>query len=157
MTRSMIHTGAARWMLSSIAFWLVLAYFGLAAVVVGLYFVERQTARASANVAKQAAIRQAEASAHRREAAAAAQARVNQCLASRAELARINRFVHAVKDTHQVLTENSLALLRATPKTDPQYMIRLRNYRRIAATIPTITAVHFDVPTVPYCHSLRNQ
>jgi hypothetical protein len=128
--------GRTRRVLQGYAFWIFLAYVGLVGVVVALYFHQTEIGRAEA--ARQAAAR----------------ARVAQCVQSIPELQHINRFISGVQQLHEVIAENSRQTLMSTPKTDPQYRVRLANYRRVAATVEAVSQVKFPIPTVAECVAL---
>lgn len=128
--------GRTRRVLQGYAFWIFLAYVGLVGVVVALYFHQTEIGRAEA--ARQAAAR----------------ARVAQCVQSIPELEHINRFIAGVQELHEVLAENSRRILATTPKTDPQYRVRLANYRRVAATVSAVSQVKFTIPTKAECVAL---
>jgi hypothetical protein len=130
--------------LSSWWFWVGVAYFGLACVVVALYFINGRTSRAAAHVARDEAV-------HQSEIAAGRQAALTQCLASRPELRKINGFVGSVQLIRDALESNNRAVLEETPATSPAYTVRAANLQRIRATARQIEAVHFTVPTVAQC------
>jgi hypothetical protein len=132
--------------LSSWWFWVGVAYFGLACVVVALYFVNGRTSRAAAHVARDEAV-------HQSEIAAGRQAALTQCLASIPELTKINGFVDSVQAIRDALQENGESLLATTPPDSPLYAVRLTSLRRIRATAKRIEAVHFTVPTIPQCRA----
>lgn len=116
--------------------WIVLAYFGLAGVVVALYFHQTE-------ISRQEAARQA-----------ADHAKVSQCVQSIPQLRKINRFAEGVKAFHVIVARNARAIVESTPRSDPQYAVRVANYRRILATIPAVSGVHFHIPTVSECELL---
>lgn len=113
--------------------WILIAYFWLAAVVVALYFHQTE-------ISKQEAARQAE-----------TQAKIAQCIQSIPSLRKIDRFVHGVREFHVIVALNSKAIVDSTPKTDPQYTVRVANYRRIRNTVADVSGVKFTVPTVAQC------
>jgi hypothetical protein len=127
-------------------FWVGVAYFGLACVVVALYFVNGRTSRAAAHVARDEAV-------HQSEIAAGRQAALTQCLASIPELTKINGFVESVQAIRDALQENSEALLTTTPRGSLLYQVRKASLRRIRATAKQIEAVHFTVPTIAQCRA----
>lgn len=119
--------------------WIVIAYFGLAAVIVVLYFHQTE-------IGKQEATRTAE-----------RQASVTQCIRSIPQLTKVQRFIEGVQVFHKAAAMNALATLQATPKTDPQYGVRLENYRRIEATVAAVSGVRFRIPTRAECERLGAQ
>lgn len=118
--------------------WTTVAYLGLVGVVVALYFHQTE-------IGKQEATREAE-----------RQARVAQCVGAIPQLRKTQRFLEGVREFHRVAAMNSKATLDATPKTDPQYQVRLQNYRRIAATVADVSGLSFHIPTVGECQRLGN-
>ena len=90
--------------------WVGVAYFGLAAVVVALFFVNQRTQRAIADQQRAAGV-------HTAEIVANATSQYHLCLASIPELREINAFVAGVKVVHDTLLANSEALLAKTPRS----------------------------------------
>lgn len=131
-----------RWreILRSLGFWVVLAYFLLAAVVVVLYFVNGARRRDEAL--------------HRGEVVAAARARVQQCLSSIPIGEKVNAFVHAVRVFHEASVANAQATLDETPKSDPHYATRKMNLSRLESTVPPVRQLTFHVPTKEECLAL---
>ena len=127
-------------------FWVGIAYFGLAVVVVWLFFLNQSTSKTQARQARDEAVRVAEID-------SAQTAQRQQCLASIPTLRRINGFVAGVSDLHMALEENAKAVLDATPKTDRQHRVRLDNWLRIKRTVNEVSGVHFPVPTLKQCHA----
>jgi hypothetical protein len=126
--------------LSSLGFWLLIAFAILAFVIVWLFVVS--------------GARRRDAALHRGEVIADARSKVNQCLLSRPELQKIDNFVSAVLLFHQASYENAEAVLAATPKDDPTYAARKANAARIKKTISPVAAIHFQVPTKKQCLAL---
>ena len=116
--------------------WIVIAYFGLAGVVVALYFHQTEISRSES------------------ARSAANHAKVAQCIQSVPELRKINRFVRGVYTFHRIIAENSKFSLDATPKSSPMYQVRLRNYRRVKQTVLDVSGVRFHVPTRAECDGL---
>jgi dTDP-4-amino-4,6-dideoxygalactose transaminase len=143
-----------RGLLSEWHFWMVIAYIGLAMLVVALFVVNARTARANARVAKEAAIHQAETSASAKATALGKRLKVSQCIAGRPQLAKIDRFTDGVSELAHILYENTSEVLAATVPTDSQYQVRLQNTRRIARTVPAVSGIHFHVPTIAECRRL---
>lgn len=129
-------------------FWMTIAYIVLAFMLFALYFVSARSSQALANTARDEAIHQSEIDAARKGA-------VQQCLASRPTLMRINGFVRSVQLLHEIIAENSLRLAKVTPKSDPSYQARLRNYQRIKSTLKPIELVHFPIPSKKECRARR--
>ncbi len=126
-----------------LGFWVAVAYFGLALVVVWLYVVNSRTLRDQA-------IRIA-------EAKAARVASVQRCLESRGPLTRVSYHVRGVNDLAAVLVKNSARILEETPRTDPQYEVVRANLLRLIRARAQIGAVKsFPVPTVGQCRSRDN-
>jgi len=143
-----------RGLFSDLRVWILIAYVGLAALVVGLYVVNTRTARANTRVAKEAAVRQAERLASAKAGTLARKLKEAQCLQSRPQLRKINAFAAGVEELARILYANSQELVSATPPSDGQYQVRLRNSRRIARTVPAVSGIHFHVPTTAECHRL---
>lgn len=127
-------------LLSTVAFWFFLAFAVQAFVIVWLFVVTGDRRR--------------DAALHRGEVIADARAKVNSCLTSRPQLAKINGFVVAVAAFHEAAYENAEALLHATPRDSPSYKLRVRNAERIRATVAPVRDTHFHVPTVAECLAL---
>jgi len=127
-------------------FWVAVAYFGLACVVVALYFINGRTSHDAARVARDEAI-------HQSEIVSARQAAYTQCLASIPELEKINGFVGSVRAIRDALEQNSTALLDSTPPGAPLYTVRVHSLARLRMTAKRIEAVHFQVPTIAECNA----
>lgn len=134
----------------SLGFWVVVAYFGLALVVVALFFINQKT---SANIKRTAA----DEAAHSSEIIANARARYGDCVASIPELEKINRFVRGVQALHIAQELNSREALRATEPTDPLYPVRVASYRRFKEAADLVAGVRFSVPTRSTCAALRRR
>lgn len=126
-------------------FWIGIAYIGLAATVIWLFFLNQRSSQTQARQARDEAVHQAES-----ESALAAQR--SSCLDSIPTLQRINVFVDGVHDLHAVLEQNSKALLDAAPAD--QRKVRLANWLRIKATVKKVAGIHFPVPTRAECRAL---
>lgn len=133
-----------RTLLHSWRFWMVMAFFGLSGVVVGLYVQNGKINATEREHVKIEAVQQA-----------AANARVAQCLASRPALHRFDEFVSAVLLLHESLVENAKTTLDATPRSSPAYALRLRGYKRLVATIEPIEKARFPIPSVKSCRFRR--
>jgi hypothetical protein len=132
--------------MSTTAFWLIVAYFILAAVTFGLFVALHDSSKAQARTARDEAVHQA-------EITSAARAAVSQCLASRPVLFRINGFLTAEKDIAETLVANSLRTVRQTPMSSAMYDLRVSNYLRLRSRLQAIESVRFPVPTVAACKS----
>lgn len=124
--------------MDSLEFWLVVAYFGIAALVVGLWFVSirishEQTKRAAAD-----------------------EARTEACIHSIPQIRRFDEHVRGVNQLADVLVQNSAALTAATPKSDPTYRTRKENLTRmIDAQAKIAELAEVSVPTVSDCARRR--
>jgi hypothetical protein len=130
--------------------WVGIAYFGLSAVVVALFFVNQSTQRTLNNQTKEQVT-------HRAEIVANANSRFSQCRASIPELSEINRFVDGVQTVEEALVKNSAASVAATKTTDPQYKTRVKNLQRLRAAKQATSHVRFPVPTLSECATLKAQ
>ena len=131
-------------------FWVGVAYFGLAAVVVALFFVNQRTQRAIADQQRAAGV-------HTAEIVANATSQYHLCLASIPELREINAFVAGVKVVHDTLLANSEALLAKTPRSSPLYAVRLRSLLRLRRAARAAARVKFHIPTEAGCKALRKR
>lgn len=121
-------------------FWMVIAYFALAFLVVWLYGVSAKTQR--------------EQSTRLATARATAAADYARCVASIPQLAKINSFLRGESDLADTLARNSQAVLDATLIGDPQLETRRENLARLVAARDKIASVDkFPVPTIPECKS----
>lgn len=127
--------------------WVGVAYFGLAATVVWLFFLNQSNSRTQSRQDKDEAIRVA-------ELEASTNAQRSQCLSSIPTLKKINGFVAGVYELHSTLEQNSKATLDATPKTDPAWRVRHDNWVRIRRTVAKVAGVHFPVPTKAECKAI---
>lgn len=134
--------------LDTFNFWVGIAYFGLAAVVVALYFVNQDTAR---NISRTTA----DEARHAAEISSNATSRYQECLGSIPELRSINRFIDGAATVDKALVENSQANLTATPKTSPLYAVRIANLRRLENAEAAAYQVRFPIPTRADCAALR--
>lgn len=125
-------------------FWMVVAYLALAALSIFLYANARTSSDALARTVRDETVHQAERQAARNAAVA-------RCLSSRPALRKINGFVAAVRQLHEVIDENSRTVLQATPRSDPTYQARRRAYVRVHETLPAIETLRFPVPTEAEC------
>lgn len=118
--------------------WMVVAYVGLVGVVVYGYTLNARTLRDEA-------IREA-------ESMSAKDSAVARCLASRPILARFSTHVKGVNDLSHAIVQNSAAIIRTTPTSDPQYRVRVANLKRLVRANDKITAIdRLAVPTVAEC------
>lgn len=134
--------------LSTTAFWIILAYLGLVALTLILYFVNGARAR---DAALRRDDHQRELAVRRAATIGAARNAVDSCLNARPILIKTNGFVHAVLAFHEVAIENAQATLAATPLNDPTRPQKRANVKRLLATVPPIKRTHFHVPTVAEC------
>lgn len=135
--------------LDTFNFWVGVAYFGLVAVVIALFFVNQATQK---TVTRQAQV----AAAHTAEIAATAKSRYQQCVTSIPTLNRINRFFAGVRIVNETLLENSAAALAVTAKSDPQYRTRVKNFHRLQRAAASAQIPKFPVPTPAKCRALRD-
>lgn len=145
---------AALTCLSSLGFWLLVAFVG-AGVALTLSVSSHNdavTARQNAAIARQ--IANGERIARLAADAAALKAKREACIAAIPQLRKIAAFVTAVKAFHAAAAANAHRLLLATPRTSPVYELRLKNYRTLDSTVPPVAAVHFHVPTVAECNAI---
>lgn len=136
--------------LDTFNFWIGVAYFGLVAVVVALYFINNTTSRYIARTA-------ADEAKHAAEISSNAQNRYQECLGSIPELTKINRFVGGVQELHVAQEHAALNLLKITPKGGPMYRVRYENYLRFKSAADKVKGVQFHVPTVHDCDDLRDR
>lgn len=110
--------------------WMVIAYFGIVAVIVTLFTLNSNTIKQDA----------------------AHQATVARCLSSRPTLLRFQTHIKGVGELAHVLVTNSRKLLEETPRSDPQHAVRKANLHRIAKARKKIDALPtFHVPSVAEC------
>lgn len=129
-------------MLSSLAFWIGVAYVILAIFAGWIYYEGNRTTR-------ETTIRQA-------RAAADVSARKSDCLRSIPQIERINAFLDGVGILATVLETNSIALLAVTPKDDPQYVTLKANLGRLAVATKAIEEITFPVPTKKRCEAITS-
>lgn len=130
-------------------FWIGIAYFGLVLVVIALFFLNERTAHTEA---KAAAERAAIASRLLSEAEATYQG----CVSSIPQLRRISQHISGVNEGFDTMVANARALVESTPKSDPQYPVRLANLLRISSAQQDVAAIReLHVPTVKECAARR--
>lgn len=119
-------------------FWMVLAWFAIAFLMVAGY-------RLSVRTAQEQATREA-----------ASDAAVARCIASIPVLTKVNLFFEGERDLALTLLENSRANLSVTPMSDPVRATRVRNLRRLEAAYGKVAAIDkFPVPTEMGCLGRR--
>lgn len=134
--------------LDSFDFWVAVAYFGLVALMVGLFFVNQNTQHALSRQAKDEAT-------HAAEIGANAQSQYHLCVSSIPTLRKINAFIDGQRVTAAALVTNSKANLAATQKNDPLYELRVRNLHRLQRAERAAAVVKFPIPTAAQCAALR--
>lgn len=127
-------------------FWFWVGFFNvaIAALVVGLYFVNARTSR---TLARQAA----EASRLASEKQASADASYKVCIASIPQIARINVFLDGVQDLGTTLRDNSIASHAATPASTDLYRQQVKNIRKLRRAVRAVSGVKFPAPTPQIC------
>lgn len=135
-------TLSARYLLSSLAFWIGLAYVVLAFFAGWIYYVGNQTTR--------------EQSVRESKAAADVAARKADCLRSIPQIKRINAFLGGVAILANVLEVNSEAIVAATPVSDPQYRVRAANLMRLRFASDKVQGLSFPVPTRAKCEAISS-
>lgn len=114
--------------------WMIVAYFGIVAVIVALFFVNSNTIKEDA----------------------ARSAATSRCLSSRPTLLKFQTHIRGVSELAHVLVTNSRKLLEQTPRRDPDHAVRKANLRRITAARRKINALPtFHVPTVAECNKAK--
>ncbi len=132
--------------LDSWEWWVGVAYFALAGVIVALFFLNARTTRSVAHTAKLEAIREAE-----------TQTTYQTCLASIPEFHRLSRHVAGVNHLAETLVKNSEAAIRAAPPGDPLMASRKANLKRLKTATAEIAAVTaFPAQTVAECAARRD-
>lgn len=135
--------------LDTLTFWSGVAYFGLAALVVGLYFVNQSTQHAVARQARDEATRAA-------ETVSNAQGRYQACVASIPQLTKIDAFIEGNQEGWHILITNSRTNLAIAPKGTAVHAQRAANLARIVKASRKIDEPKkFPVPTVEQCRDLR--
>lgn len=134
--------------LDSFDFWVAVSYFGLVALMVGLFFVNRSTQHTISRQARDEAARSA-------EIVANAQSQYHLCLSSIPTLRKIDAFIQGQRVTTDALVTNSKAALAATAKNDPLYELRVRNLHRLQSAERAAAVVKFPIPTAAQCAALR--
>lgn len=140
-----------RWrdILDSWQFWIGVAFFVLALVVVWLFVLNQRTTRTEAAAAAERAVL-----AERQRAAA--NSNYAACIVSIPQLTRISRHLGGVNDLADVLLTNSREIARATPKNEPAYRTRIANLARLETAAAKIAAIKaLPVPTVKQCKERR--
>lgn len=131
----------ARHILRHWVFWAIIFAFALIAISAYSYALNARTLRDEA-------VREA-------EQQSAKNAAVARCLDSRPVLARFSRHVSGVNDLISILVLNSGKTLESTQTSDPQFLIRVANLRRLIRAQHKIAAVDkFPVPTVAQCRAM---
>lgn len=121
------------WTLSHWGPWICVAYLGLVLAGTSLYRLNQQTVKRDA----------------------ARQSAIANCLTNRPLAQKFSRHVEGVNDLARVLVENSAHVLAATPKDDPQYMVRKTNLSRLIFARKKVEALpNIHVPTVAECRAL---
>jgi hypothetical protein len=128
--------------------WVGVAYFGLVAMIVSLYFVNARTTRAVALQAAAAARTNTE---HRLNA----QSDYHACVVSIPALRKINRFVNGVQVLHQALLLNAVKAHEATPPGSALYRQQVANIARLSRSVDAVSGVAFPGPTVAECRARR--
>lgn len=133
-----------RKMFSSLGYWLLFAYFVLAALSVVLFYENGRTTRAlirTGNLEQE----------NRLKIEAGAQAAYTSCISSIPLAIKVNKFAEAELDQHNTLVKNSQSVIDVTPKSDPQYKVKISNLNKLKEDGPNIAAIHFPVQTVKSC------
>lgn len=135
--------------LNSWQLWMGIAWLGIVAVVVGLIIVRNTALTAQAEI-------QREASLHHAEVVATGNAAYNSCVQSIPTLRRISTHLLGVNEIARAAVENARAIAVATPRSDPEYGVRHRNYERIRAATAKVAAVQkLPVPNRDDCSARR--
>lgn len=124
--------------------WMAVAYFLLVWVSVAA-LVDYSHANKALDGARAIQIK------HEAELVASHNARVAGCLESIPTLRNTDLFLDSVRVFQQVVAQNALATLAATPLDSPVYQVRLHNYQRLKAALPGAEKIHFDIPTEKSC------
>lgn len=137
----------ARWRdrFDSWPFWVGIAYFGLAMVIVGLFYLNNNNQRASTRQAKDEAIRIAVVKAQ-------AIAATGRCKASVPLLKEVNAHVAGVREYVDAQIRNSEAALNATLPSDPLYTVRVEALARSKLAQKKIDSLDaLPIPTTAQC------
>lgn len=138
----------ARHRLDNWKLWVGIAYFGLSAVVVALFFINQNTQGAVAHQARDEAT-------HHAEIVANATSQYHQCLTSIPVFGQINNFIDGVREVEETLVVNSAAVVASTPRMDPEYKTRVENLQRLRDSSAAAAHVKFPVPTTDSCKTLE--
>lgn len=136
--------------LDSFNFWVAVAYVGLVAVVVALFFINQNT---TANVKRTTA----DEAAHSAEILSSARSRYQECVASIPVLTKINGYLDGTRIVDRALVANSAANLAATPPGSALYWTRVQNLARLERAARSAKGVKFPVPTKQDCTALRRR
>ncbi len=139
-TEPLVERGRVLRILSSVGFWVALAFAIQGFVIVWLFVVTGDRRR--------------DAALHRGEVIADARSKVNQCIVSRPALVKINRFLQGEIDFHDASLKNARDVLALTAKDDPSYAARKRIVARIIIATRPVKAIRFPIPTIPQCLAL---
>jgi hypothetical protein len=131
-------------LLDSWQFWVGVAYFGLALVVIALWV---NYDRVSADQKRTAIITA--------ERIADTQSQYVECVKSIPLLKRVNTFFDGEHLLGQTLIKNSIANHQATPPGTPLYRAQIANLERLRKSLSETTNVHISVPTKKQCNLLR--
>lgn len=135
--------------LDTFNFWVGIAYFGLAALVVALYFVNQSTQRSVTRQAQDEA-------AHSAEIVANANGRYQQCVGSIPTLSKFNAFIEGTQEGWHILITNSRTNLAISPNP-AVYKQRAANLARIVKASRKIDQPKkFPIPTQAKCRELRS-
>lgn len=135
--------------LDSWRFWFTVLAVVIAALVLWSIVNTAEISSTQARQARDDAVKAAQIQAQ-------AQAAYQQCVQSRPELQKLSLHVRGVNDLASVLEENAIAALKATARTDPQYLVRIANTQRIIKAAAKIAAVEsFPIPTLKQCRARR--
>lgn len=136
-----------RW-LDTWQFWTGVAYFALAALVVGLFVVNEHARNAANRAVREQAIRIA-------DMRAAANSDYTLCITGRVQLARVDRFLRGVQGLGDILYLNALEVHRVTPSGTPTYAAQVSNLRRLRAVAADVAGISFPIPTKATCAARR--
>lgn len=131
-------------------FWMGLAYFGLALVVIALWINYDRVSADQARTTRIVAARHADVIAN-------ADAQYQQCVKSIPTLTHVNHFLRGVQEVERVLIINSHANHMATPPGSDLYRTQAKNLLRLEDAIRSTHGVDFTVPTKPKCLALKQR
>jgi hypothetical protein len=140
----------ARRLLDSWQFWVGIAYFGLACVVVALWVNYNRVSRDQVRTAEVVAARHA-------DLVASAEAQYTQCVKSIPTLRNINAFINGVEEVHQILLVNSIAAHKATPPGSALYQQQIMNIARLRDAFATAKNVHFTIASKAKCLATKEK